>query len=292
MLDNNIEPLLQRVRAIMPDLEVEQFERNHEGTINDVLIVNRNLVFRFAKAEKYIPLLAAEMKILDFVRPRLGLSVPTPVYRSSDCIVYPLLGGQTLSRKMVLAFDENAENDVASQIGTFLYRLHNMEISNLDWEIPPTRARVKRESWLDVRESVKARIYPLLQNYQIEWVEDLLNTALEDPDFFEYKPALIHGDLASYHFLFDEQERRITGVIDFGMAGMGDSASDIGILISIYGESFVRKLQKSYPDLEKCLPRARFYAQALELEWTLLGIETGETFWFTAHLAGARDIQS
>ncbi len=290
-MSDTTESLLQRARAIIPDLEIERFERNREGTINDVLIVNRSLVFRFAKAKKYIPLLAAEMKILDLVRPHLGLSVPTPVYRSSDCIVYPLLGGQTLSRKMVLGFDESAQNDIAAQIGTFLYRLHSMEISNLDWKIPPTRALVKRQSWLDVQARVKARIYPLLQNYQIEWVEDLLNTALDDPDFFVYKPALIHGDLASYHFLFDEQERKITGVIDFGMAGIGDPASDIGILISIYGESFVRKLQKSYPDLEKCLPRARFYAQGLELEWTLLGLENGETFWFTAHLAGARDIQ-
>jgi aminoglycoside 2''-phosphotransferase len=291
-MSDNTEALLQRVRAIMPDLKIEQIERNHEGTINDILIVNRNLVFRFARAEKYIPLLQAELKILDLVRPHLGLSVPTPVYTSSDCIVYPLLGGQTLSRKLVLGFDESVRNDLAAQIGAFLYRLHNLEISDLDWEIPPTRARVKRSSWLEVKESVKARLYPLLQNYQIEWVEDLLNTALEDPDFFEYKPALIHGDLASYHFLFDEQEHKITGVIDFGMAGIGDPASDIGILISIYGESFVRKLQKSYPDLEKCLPRARFYAQGLELEWTLLGLETGETFWFTAHLAGARDIQA
>ena len=26
------------------------------------------------------------------------------------------------------------------------------------------------------------------------------------------------------------------------------------------------------------------------LQWILLGIESGETFWFTAHLGGARDI--
>jgi aminoglycoside 2''-phosphotransferase len=291
-MSDNKEALLQRVRAIMPDLKIEQVERNQEGTINDVLIVNRNLVFRFARAEKYIPLLQAELRILDFVRPHLGLSVPTPVYTGSDCIAYPLLAGQTLSRKLVLGFDESAQNDVAAQIGTFLHTLHRLEISDLVGEIPPTRARVKRQSWLEVQQSVKARLYPLLQTYQVEWVEDLLNTALKDPDFFEYKPALIHGDLASYHFLFDEQEHKITGVIDFGMAGIGDPASDIGILISIYGESFVRKLQESYPDLEECMPRARFYAQGLELEWTLLGLETGETFWFTAHLAGARDIQA
>ena len=38
-----------------------------------------------------------------------------------------------------------------------------------------------------------------------------------------------------------------------------------------------------------CCP-ARFYARGIELKWVLLGLETGEMFWFTAHLGGARDI--
>jgi len=38
------EDLLQRIRAIMPDLEIEQFERDEEGLINDVVIVNQKWV--------------------------------------------------------------------------------------------------------------------------------------------------------------------------------------------------------------------------------------------------------
>jgi aminoglycoside 2''-phosphotransferase len=79
-------------------------------------------------------------------------------------------------------------------------------------------------------------------------------------------------------------------MLDFGMAGMGDPASDIGNLISVYGETFVAKMGQGYPGLERILPRARFYTQMLEIEWVLRGLESGETFWFTAHLGGARDI--
>jgi hypothetical protein len=32
------------------------------------------------------------------------------------------------------------------------------------------------------------------------------------------------------------------------------------------------------------------YAQSIELQWVLLGLETGESFWFTAHIGGARDV--
>lgn len=109
-------------------------------------------------------------------------------------------------------------------------------------------------------------------------------------NFFEYIPALIHGDLAPYHILFDVKGQEISGILDFGVAGLGDPALDLGSLLSSYGESFVSHMGNAYPGLEGLLPRARFYAQSIELQWALLGLETGETFWFTTHLGGARDI--
>jgi aminoglycoside 2''-phosphotransferase len=288
----NTENLLQRIQAIMPNLEIEHFARDEEGLINDVVIVNHQWVFRFAKTEEYARVLQTEMKILDLIRPLVGINVPNPVYRSADCMVYPLLSGQTLSRKMVLGFDENTQQEIAEQLGGFLGRLHNVASSPVDWEIPSTRAPVRRQDWLAIQAKVQEKLYPLLQRYQIQWIQDLFAGVLDDPKASEFRPALIHGDFASYHILFDESKREITGVIDFGMAGMGDAASDVGGLISIYGESFVRKMQKVYPGLGQYLPRARFYAQLLELEWVLRGFESGEAFWFTAHLGGARDIQA
>jgi aminoglycoside 2''-phosphotransferase len=79
-------------------------------------------------------------------------------------------------------------------------------------------------------------------------------------------------------------------VIDFGVAGLGDPATDVGSLLQTYGASFVAQLQAAYPEVERLLRRARFYAQAIELEWVLLGLKRGQPFWFTAHLGNARDI--
>jgi aminoglycoside 2''-phosphotransferase len=289
-MPDNTDALLQRVRAIMPALEIEQFEINPEGLINEVVIVNQKYVFRFARTEEYARILDIELKILDLIRSQIGISVPTPIYVSTDSMVYPLLGGQPLSRKMVLGFDESTQNHIAGQLGAFLYRLHTTEITGLDWEIPSTLAPVKRQDWTGIWQDVKDKIYPLIQIYQIEWAEDLFHSVLNDPQSSTWEPALIHGDLASYHILIDTQTRNITGVIDFGMAGVGDAASDIGGLISIYGETFVNRMHTSYPHLEKYIPRARFYSQLLELEWVLRGLKSGESFWFTAHLGGARDI--
>ena len=128
-MPDNTDALLQRVRAIMPALEIDQFEINPEGLINEVVIVNQKYVFRFARTEAYARILDIELKILDLIRPHIGVSVPTPIYVNVDSMVYPLLGGQPLSRKMVLAFTEDTQNHIAGQLGAFLYRLHTTEIT-------------------------------------------------------------------------------------------------------------------------------------------------------------------
>ena len=284
--------LRQRIQTIMPELEIQHFEINQEGLINDVAIVNKKLVFRFAKTEKYAKILVDEMKILDIIRSRIGMEVPTPIYRSQDSVVYPFLDGQPFLRETLLGLPIDVQMRTAEQLGKFLYGLHTAEIIGFDWKIPSTLAPVTQEKWLDIRQRVKEKIYPLLLKHQVQWAENLFNSVLSKPESFDYRQSLIHGDLAPYHILFDAEKSKITGVIDFGVSGIGDPALDIGSLISSYGEGFVSKMKSTYPHLDEYLPRARFYTQSIELEWVLLGIETGETFWFTAHLGGARDLFS
>ena len=91
--------------------------------------------------------------------------------------------------------------------------------------------------------------------------------------------------------MFDRQTHRIAGVIDFGVAGVGDPATDLGNLLQVYGETFVSRLSVRYPETRQWMGRARFYAQAIELQWALSGITSGDTLWFLAHIGGARDIQ-
>ena len=284
------EQLRQRIQMMMPDLEIEHLEHNREGLINDIVIINHELVFRFAKNDGYAQILNLELDILDLVRPRIDLPVPSPIYRGPGSVVYPLLQGKALLRKDLLDVDDAGRAKIAAQLGRFLYQLHTTPIDGLDWELPKTLAPVTWKKWMDIRARLEEKVYPLLLRNQITWADNLFNQALENPKYFEYSPALIHADLAPYHILYVSSKQEISGVLDFGVAGIGDPALDLGAIISNYGESFVRKLDTSYPGLNALLPRARFYAQAIELQWVLLGIETDDNFWFTAHLGGARDI--
>ncbi len=160
--------LRQRVRTIMPELEIQHFEVNQEGLINDVAIVNGKFVFRFAKTEQYAKILADEMKIIDLVRSRVEMQVPTPIYRSRDSVVYPFLEGQPFLPETLSRLPDAAQVKTAEQLGKFLFGLHTAEISGLDWKIPSTLAPVTREKWSDIRERVRQKIYPLLLKHQIQ----------------------------------------------------------------------------------------------------------------------------
>lgn len=286
------EQLREKIHTIMPDLEIEHLEHNREGLINDVIIINHELVFRFAKNDGFAQILNLELDILDLVRPRIDLPVPTPVYRGPGSTVYPKLHGQALLRRDVMEMEDSTRVRIASQLGSFLAHLHSTPIDDLDWDIPTVLAPVTWRKWVDIRGRVEEKIYPLMLRHQVAWAEKFFERALEDHRNFTYEPALIHADLAPYHILYDSKMSEITGIIDFGVAGIGDPALDLGTLINNYGESFVSMFRETYPGMDALLPRARFYARAIEFQWVLLGLETGDTFWFTAHLGGARDIFS
>jgi aminoglycoside 2''-phosphotransferase len=282
--------LQQRVRRLVPDLEIRQFDVCVEGLVNGVVIVNRQYVFRFAKTAEGAADLRGEVRVLDLIKSRVSLPIPEPFLRDDDCVAYPFLDGEPLLLETIRAMPESARSRVAEQLGRFLFELHSIDISASERKLPATLAPVTRDRWLKIYAGIKETVYPLLWRHQVQWAEKLFSDMLRQEDFFEYRPALIHGDLRPYHILIDHAKGELTGVIDFGVAGIGDPASDFGTLINTYGESFVVKMKGAYPHLDDLLPRARFYAQALELHWAWLGIELKENFWFIAHLGCARDI--
>ena len=280
-----------RIQAILPGLVIHSAVYNDMGSINDVVIVNDELVFRFVRPEGDYGILALadELRVLAAVRPHVPLAVPDPFYISADAVAYKLLPGETLSRDLYLSLPAATQQDLADQIAGFLRALHTAPFAA---SLPATRAPVRRDEWLARRPEIEAALFPLFQAYQIAWVTDLFDGMLADPRQFDYEPCLINGDIAPYHLLYDRGAGRLTGVIDWGMAGVGDPAADLGWLLQIYGGVLVRRLLRGYPAARGLLPRARFYTQALELEWAMRGLAGAgkRNFWFIAHLAGARDL--
>jgi len=281
----------EQIHQVMPDIAINHYQLHQEGLVNDVLIVNDEWVFRFTKTEWGKELMNLEDRLMQFLQTNVTLSIPSPVKRGDGVLVYPHLKGETFLRTMWKNGDAALQQMLADQLGQFLFELHSAPTSELDWDLPLTLAPVTRDTWLDIYERIVDKVYPLLLPHQMEWVAQLFEPALILPDFFDFESMIIHGDLAPYHILYDSDKACLGAVIDFGIAGLGDPATDIGSLINYYGENLVVRLGNTYPNLDALMNRARFYTQAIELQWILLGVESGEKYWFTAHLGGARDLR-
>jgi aminoglycoside 2''-phosphotransferase len=284
---------LERIRHYFPDLDVESVEENSDGLMNDVLIVNGERVFRFAKDEAWIrECLGKEVRVLDLVRQYVAMPVPAFDMREADCVSYRLLPGQRLSRHDLLCQPERTQDALAEQMAVFLRQLHATPQEIVAQEgIPATNATRTREEYLAFLEELERDVLPLASSQVRRIVRQHFEPLLQGSLDLSHTPALIHGDLGQQHILFDPAAGRIGGVLDWGIAGLGDPAHDYGVLINCYGESFVRRMTRHTPEIGALIDRARFMSTLAEPKWVLRGLRSNDPFWFTVSLGTARDLR-
>ncbi len=282
-----VEDFADRIHAMAPDVVVETAVYNGEGLGNDVVIVNSRLVFRFAKTERGRAALAGELVVLGAIRPRVSLPIPYPLYTGDGSMAYELVPGEPLSYAVLRDLPASAVNTIAAQLGEFLRALHGTPTTET---LPATLALAGPAEWEELRRDTEALIYPLFLPHQRVWAKKIFDSVLGHPSQLAVAPRLVHGDLWPEHVLFDRAAGRLSGIIDFGQAGLGDPAGDLGNVLQVYGETFVRRMLPAYPEAARLLPLARCYSHVRELEWVLRGLKSGQTFWFGAHLGNARDL--
>lgn len=243
-------PHLDRLQLFVPGLDPSKVEHNTDGLNNDVLIVNKDRVFRFPKSQTGRLALADEARILALVH--RYVDIPTPIfdYSDDDCVAYDYTPGDPLHINYILAQGEDAQERLAEQLATFLRQLHGVPPDVLEAEnIPVSGAARTPDQWHQMFEHVERELFPFLWGDQREWAIRLFEPILAGRVSTTYVPVLIHGDLATYHILSDHRSLRIDGVVDFGTAGLGDPACDFGSLINQFGERFVARMARSYPAL-------------------------------------------
>jgi len=287
-----LETYEKRIREIAPEFVITSIHFNSEGLLNDVVIINNEVVFRFPKHEYAFKHLKDEARILRLLRNYITLETPSPLYEGVDFLAYRLIHGETLRRDILLRLPVDNQQAVADQLAQFFKELHGIPVNEVsDDEIPMADALMQHEGWLKVYQRIKEKVFPLLMPYLREWATEHFESYLTDERNFQYELRMVDTDIPPYHIMFDRQRKRINGVIDFGCAGLGDPAIDLGVILYHYGESFVQRFYQVYPEAEAYLKRARFYAGAQELRWLLTGIERNDTWWFAVHVGSAKDMK-
>jgi aminoglycoside 2''-phosphotransferase len=283
--------LLQSICSAYPDFHIGSVEFNGDGQNNDVLVVNGDLIFRFPKYADALKRLEIETAILAGIQGRVSLPVPAPIFVSIEGQTvgeaftgYRKLPGEPLWRKTFAAIDdEEMLEKLASQLGGFLRELHSISAESIGCELPvlDTDARCA-----DLYTRIREKLFPHMRPDAREWIERHFETFLNDNQQFNL--VLKHGDFGTSNILFDSQRRTICSVIDFGSSGLGDPAYDLAGLLSSYGEEFVRRCWKVYPEIESFMDRVQFYQGTFALVEALFGIENGDQAAFESGIAQYR----
>src|SRR5512145_2719492 len=102
-----LETYTNRIRELCPGLALENIHLNREGLLNDVVIVNGELVFRFAKTGFGFKDLLEEARVLHFLQKYITLRIPVPFYESREVMGYRLIPGECLRRDKLMRLAED-----------------------------------------------------------------------------------------------------------------------------------------------------------------------------------------
>ena len=250
-----------------------------DGMQHEVIVIDGVWVARFPRDGAAAESLRNEVTLLEYARP--FASGPLPRLQLFDEFsIHPFLPGRPTSRGALDRLPHRAAVRVVTELGVLLRSLHTAPVD----DALPTSVTKSAHEWLHLYDRARHVIGPYLWRHQRDWLDELFDPVLTHAITWDYRPSIVHADLSSYHVLHDPQSGQLSGLIDFGVAGVGDPALDLACLLSSWGESRCTELLDPYPELSGLTTRARFYAAALPIEWAIAGLQGGAPEMLVAHL--------
>jgi aminoglycoside 2''-phosphotransferase len=293
--DNYVRILTDRY----PEFAVRSVRPLQQGWDSVTLLVNDEVVFRFARRPDVAVRLAREARLLPQLAPALPVAIPDIRYTCEDpaggmrFVGYPLLAGESLSRKSVAS---DHKQDLAGQLAGFLAALHAFPVNRADGlGALGGGADEWRNAYVAFYGEIREVVLPLLSEAERAQVVHLWERYLDHSANFTFAPALIHRDLGADHILHDPTTGKLTGVVDWGDAWIGDPAHDFTGLYLDLGPDFARSVLARYPRTldETAEQRIQFYAAIVPFHEIRFGqLESDESHIAAGLSALRRNLQA
>ncbi len=217
-----------------PALSDERIARLGAGWDHELYSVGEDWILRFPKRAERVPWLLREIEIMELVAGALKHLVARFELRGrpgSGC-PYPFVGYRRL---IGICADQtgHVSRALPADIGQALSRLHRVSVD----QIPPTPVGGEPDSWDQLAtqlQSVATVVQPLLSEDLLARARPYLNGRRQPPPRREEQRA-IHNDICPEHLIVAPRSGRLTGIIDFSDATVGDPALDMVGLIGLGG---------------------------------------------------------
>jgi len=230
--------LVRRIQTEFPELAVLSSRLIDKGDDHAVVAINGRLIFRFPRGSAYRKAFADELKVTAALRGKSPIPIPDYTFVARDAAFggYRRLPGREMTVARFDRLSNLQQRRIVETLARFLSELHRLDRGTL----PRYRARepwsgtdleAQRNQYFTRRRAVIAPHLGTAMIAKIDAFYDSYAGACRNVP----TPAVIHGDLTDDHILLDQRRGRLSGVIDFADAAIGDPAQDFSFLWS-YGD--------------------------------------------------------
>ena len=158
---NELETYTKRIRELCPETAISSVSLNREGLLNDVVVVNGELIFRFAKTGFGFKDPLEEANVLHLLQSHITLQIPNPFYESHEVLGYRLIPGECLRRDLLMRLAAEDQQAIADQLAQFFRELHGIPPSEISrYDIPMADALMKYEGWVKVYQKIREKVFP------------------------------------------------------------------------------------------------------------------------------------
>lgn len=197
--------------------------------------VNNEYIFKMSKHDEARENLKKEIKVLNYLKGKLSLQIPTIEFYSEKYSVcgYKEIKGEKLTKEMYESMSIQEQDDLAYSIAQFLKELHSLPLPDIDdLELDVI------EDYKGDYESLKEMIYSVIPKKSQEYLDSLFKRILSDERITKYKQVLCHNDLSCNHIII--QNNKVVGIIDFGDVAITDRDKDFIYLLENSSEELGR----------------------------------------------------
>jgi hypothetical protein len=264
-----------------PELAVDSFEPLGDGWDCFTYLANGEWVFQFPRLPDADGRLRKLITFLPEIVREVTSAVPIPTYASTDpvCMGYRKIVGRPMSSSVDGIWPE--------RLGRFLYDLHLTPAEFVGMRAS-TPAAVREGLRAEV-ESLSRHVLPLLEPGERSRAKRAIAAHLDDDDNFRFAPCLTHGDIGPEHVLVTDTGD-LSGVIDWGDAGVGDPVFDLAWVLHAMPAEGERVLGAyGGPPDDRFLVRARFAFLLMPWHEVRYGVRTGRPAFVERGLVGVPD---
>jgi len=200
------------------------------GWDNRIFHLGEHMIVRLPREGPYAAQVEKEHRWLPRLAPLLPLQIPTPLAIGEPADGYPWqwsiyrwIDGETAAPERI-----DDLNDFATGVAEFLIALQRIDPA--DGPRPGPHNFYRGGSLTTYDAETRQAIALLKGKLDTEAATEVWDMALEAA--WGRPPVWLHGDVSAGNLLV--REGRLTAIIDFGMAGVGDPACDLSIAWTLF----------------------------------------------------------